>query len=252
MNFLQQLDERNRLLYRFGWFNYCVGLFCLGGIFIDDFQLLGVSRWLKPMKFYVSVGILVWTLGWLMSYLPRSKKLRRYSLAIFYLLLLENGLILMQSIRKTTSHFNIHTAFDTAVFNLMGILILLFTIVCIRICIDFFRLRPGTMPEAALWGIRVGFIFFIMFSLEGGVMVGMLRHTVGAGDGSPGMPLLNWSRQHGDLRIAHFLGIHSLQILPLIGFHFASTKRQIIAIGTIYFLAVMFVLLQALRGIPLL
>ena len=40
-------------------------------------------------------------------------------------------------------------------------------------------------------------------------------HTVGAADGGPGLPFVNWSVIAGDLRIAHFIAIHAIQIVPL-------------------------------------
>ncbi len=250
MNFLLQLKHRNRLLYWFGWFNMLVGLACMAGMFMDDKQLLGVNRWLKPMKFYLSVGIMVWTMGWLLYYLSNAKKIKQYSWLIAFTMLFENGLILLQAFRDTTSHFNIKTPADILIFEFMGIFILIFTITCILICISFFRQKRFNIPDSYVWGIRLGLVFFILFSLEGGMMLGMMKHTVGAADGSPGIPLFNWSRQYGDLRIAHFLGIHSLQLMPLAGYMMKSKLQVIVAAG-VYFIVVVFVFVQALRGISL-
>lgn len=251
MNFLRQLKQRNALLYWFGWFNILIGLACLAGILVDDRQLLGVNHWLKPMKFYFSVGIMVWTMGWLLFHLNNFKRIRRYSRLMAISMFFENGLILLQAFRGTTSHFNIKTATDVLIFNFMGVFILIFTIAAIFICIDFFRQRQFEIPAGYVWGIRLGLLLFIIFSLEGGMMLSLLKHTVGADDGTPGIAVFNWSKQYGDLRAAHFLGIHALQLLPLAGYYLIKSKRNMIVAASIYFVVVMFVFIQALQGIPL-
>jgi len=251
MNFLSELKKRNALLYWFGLFNIAVGIICLILIQVDDAKILEVNRWLKPMKFYFSVGIMTMTMGWLLHYLNSGKKIRRFSWMIVITMLFENGLILLQAFRKTTSHYNVSSSLNGIIFNLMGILILIFTVVVIRICVSFFRQKTFNIPDAYLWGIRLGLLFFIIFSLEGGVMIGLLKHTVGGPDGSSGLPLVNWSTQYGDLRIAHFIGLHSLQVLPLFGNYISKSKTQTIIFSIIYFIITTVLLIQALTGIPL-
>jgi hypothetical protein len=227
MGFIFQLKQRNPLLFWFGAFNILTGIICLILISSDEMKILGVSRWLKPMKFYFSVGVMILSMGWLLYYLNNPGKIKRYSWILTLTMFFENGLILLQAIRKTTSHFNTGTGFDIMIFNLMGIFILIFTVTCIRICISFFRQKRFSVPDAYVWGIRLGILFFVIFSIEGGAMLALMKHTVGAPDGTPGIPVLNWSKQYGDLRIAHFLGIHSLQVLPLFGYYVAKNRNQL-------------------------
>jgi hypothetical protein len=251
MSFIKELQKRNPLLFWFGLFNLFVAVACLILMQTDTMMILGVNRWLKPFKFYSSVGIMILTMGWLMHYLNNKKQVRRFSILFVLTMLFENGLILMQAIRGTTSHFNISSAFNIIVFDMMGILIAIFTIVCIILCVLFFRQKEFTISVPYVWGIRLGILFFIFFSLEGGAMLSILRHTVGAPDGGPGLPVTNWSSGHGDLRIAHFLGIHSLQILPLIGYYISKSKKQLLLYASVYFVIVIALLAQALADMPL-
>lgn len=80
-------------------------------------------------------------------------------------------------------------------------------------------------------------------------MGAQLKHTIGANDGSEGLLITNWSKQYGDLRVAHFFGIHALQILPLLGYYVFTSKNSIILFSCAYFLAVCYTLLKALKGL---
>ena len=69
------------------------------------------------------------------------------------------------------------------------------------------------------------------------------------------MPGTGWSREHGDLRVAHFLGLHALQMLPLAaiffvrrGWHEIRRVRVVWAISASYVSLFSLLLWQALRG----
>ena len=82
-------------------------------------------------------------------------------------------------------------------------------------------------------------------------MVANNAHTVGAADGSEGLPIVNWSRKYWDLRVAHFFGMHALQIIPLVSCYLVKTKKQVINFSALYFLVVSAMFVQAMYKIPM-
>lgn len=81
----------------------------------------------------------------------------------------------------------------------------------------FFTQNLPEIKDCYLWSIRIGIFIFVVFSFEGFLMGSKMSRTVGAADGSDGLVFLNWSKNFGDLRIAHFFGMHGLQVTPLLG-----------------------------------
>lgn len=222
----------------------------------DSFEILGINRWIKPMKFTISVAIYLWTVAVYLHFIEgrsQAKKVIGYGASL--LLAAELVLVIVQSARGTTSHFNIEKAFDGVVFSIMGILIVINTLLIFYLLYLYFRAEVR-LPRAILWGMRFAIILFLVSSFEGAYMSVLLRHSVDVADGGPGLPFVNWSTQGGDLRAAHFIGMHALQVMPIAGYVFEKLRPQAAVMLTIlsgisYFLVFTALFLQALAGRPL-
>jgi hypothetical protein len=118
-------------------------------------------------------------------------------------------------------------------------------------------LRLGLL--IALAGMGLGFLMVIPTDAQiaaGEQFVG--AHSVGVADGGPGMPVTGWSTTGGDLRIPHFVGMHALQLLPLLLFALTrvvgdeKTRLRLMLVAAATYSAVLaLVTWQALRGQPL-
>jgi hypothetical protein len=248
---LTSLHARNVVLYQLGWVCIAGVLICALLVLTTQAQVMGVNAYIKPMKFLASTSILCWTMAWYMAELPQKGSVQAYSWMVVVVFAIELGIIIWQATRGKLSHFNASTPTDGLLFGLMGIAITVFTVWTAYIGYLFFRLDTTALSPAYLWGIRLGIALFVVFAFQGFMMVSRLSHTVGAPDGGAGLPVLNWSVRYGDLRVAHFFGMHALQLIPLFGYYIARQPRQVIFVAAVYFVVVTGLLIQALAGKPL-
>ncbi|WP_332368592.1 hypothetical protein [Spirosoma telluris] len=203
---LTNLHDRNAVLYQLGWFSISGTLVCGVLALATQGQVLGINAFIKPMKFFGSTAILAWTMAWFVILLPQQRSVQLYAWVMVTVFVFELGVISWQASRGKLSHFNIASPSDGLLFSLMGLAITVFTGWTAYIGYLFFRLDTTAANAVYIWGIRLGILVFVLFAFQGFVMAGRLAHTVGAPDGGPGLPILNWSTRHGDLRVAHFFG----------------------------------------------
>jgi hypothetical protein len=233
-----------------GWIHVAFLAGALIALPLDHRMILGINPWVKPIKFDVSSLLFLWTMAWYVGQLPETKRVRALGWSMAISIVVENVLISMQSARGTTSHFNNTGVFDIAVFGVMGLFIAVNTGAVIWTLVDYFREVP-TLSPALLAGARLGLILFLVSSADGFVMVAHGAHTVGAPDGGAGLPFLTWSTKFGDLRWAHFIGMHGLQALPLTGYVLGRTA-WVTGVFAAMLAIVALTLVVALQGRPLL
>jgi hypothetical protein len=223
-------------------------------ISISDTRLiLGINPWIKPMKFLISTTIFLWTVAWFMpeTTSARGRAIVRWTIGTA--MVIEITCVILQSARGTESHFNQKTAFDIAIFAVMGVTIFFNTLAMLPFP---FIIRRDTPPQRAgyLWGVRLGVAMFLLASFQGAIIVTNNAHTVGAPDGGPGLPFVNWSTTAGDLRIAHFVGMHAMQALPLLGFLLdrsrVPARNVVFAVSVLWLIAMGGLLAGALAGNP--
>ena len=258
LRFFAEIDRRDRLLSRLGWFHVALLALFVMAMMFDHRTLFGVNVWVKPSKFAASIAIYVWTVAWLMPYLtgPQwAKGLIRWGTTVA--MIVEIVCIAGQAARGVPSHFNDRTLLDGTIFTVMGLFILFNLLLDILLLVLFFR-HHAPLPESYLWGIRAGLIGIILGGAVGIAMVANRAHTVGGPDGGPGLPVLNWSTERGDLRVSHALALHALQILPIFGYVLSRVRLSprgkatgIAAFSLLYALLVAATFLQAVAGHPL-
>lgn len=245
------------------------------GLIVDPRLITGAPAWLKPAKFALSIAVYVFTLAWIFTFIPGFKKTRRIvGWVTAIVMVLELSIISVQAWRGTTSHFNVSTTLNAVLFTVMGTAIVLQTVTSIAVAVALWR--QEFKDQAVGWALRFAMIVTIIGAFSGGLMTRPTAdqlaaahagqampvigaHTVGAPDGGPGIRGTGWSTEHGDLRVPHFVGLHALQVLPLLAFLLrrrrlssdAKVRLTFTAAGS-YFALFAILLAQALRGEPVL
>lgn len=235
-NLIQRAWQFNKMLTMLIIVN--IGLLALGlvGLALDPRAVLNAPVWAKTTKFAISVMAYGGTLMWMLTYLKSRPRAARFiGTATGAILLAEMGMIVLQAVRGVPMHFNEATPFDQAIWRVMSITIFIFFFIDIvgavlllrekmpdRVLATSIRLGLGV----ALIGMALAFSMTApnatqMAALQAGEKLDMMgAHNVGAMlDGQTRMlPFLGWNMDGGDLRIAHFIGLHGAQVIPLIGF----------------------------------
>ena len=235
----------------------CFGVLAL----VDDRTFNGVSTWAKPFKFSLSLAIYFATLAWFAPLMPNgyfeARRGRWLTNLPIVCAVLEIAYIALQAGRVEASHYNT-TAVGSILYSLMGVGAVLLVVVGTWMATVIAK-RFGTR-DAYAFAVVVGlWMTLLLGGGFGGYMAAQAGHWVGgAHTDAGGWWLVKWARDGGDLRVAHFFGMHAMQALPMVGWLAGrnASRRSAIAIVVIvaglYGAFTTFTFMQALGGRPLL
>ena len=261
MPLIPQLDDDHitRLLLVLCLFMLANFVVFLPAWVLDPRVLDGAAVWTKPQKFNVSLALHFATLAILAQQLPREVRsgpvLIGFSYAAAVSLVLEWGYISMQAARARRSHYNFDTQFEALMYALMGLGAFLLIAVAMALAVQIFRKGDKSMSGlrwGSILGLSLGFISTLIFafymSSYGRYVGGDLDH-VGAV-----VPFFGWSLEFGDLRPAHFVSLHLMQTLPLVGY-IADRKgwpsvKLVIGVAVVQLTLATLLFVQALYGKP--
>jgi hypothetical protein len=254
------LNRRHPLWWRTALAFAALMLVCAIFSLFDERTLNGVSVWSKPFKFSLSIAVYFATLAWFAPLLPNAyleaRKGRWLTLIPIVCAVFEIVYIVVQASRGEASHFNFTTPFYSAMYSLMGTGAVAMVSVCLWMGIVILRHHGVHSPYA--FAVGVGLVLtFLLGGGFGGYLGGHMSHWVGGTQSDAnGIWLLKWSRDGGDLRVAHFFGMHAMQLLPMLAALLPGALPRRVAIGVVigmagvYAAGTTFTFVQALNGTP--
>jgi hypothetical protein len=227
-DFFRELDANDPVLSRLGWaLVLAVPLFAALALFAPATAGVNpwvVSPWIKPIKFSLSFSTFASTISLLLMALQipgwQLKLARRVIAASVALEILSLG---AQAWRSSFPHAG-HPLLDSLLAQTTNSMVMVNTAIVCWMLVLFFanRVRTDVVDRPMVSAIRYSIVIFLAGNAIGGYMLARGSHTVGTADGGPGLPFVNWSVIGGDLRIAHFIAIHAIQIVPLFAYILAQ------------------------------
>jgi uncharacterized membrane protein len=186
----------------------------------------GLLALLVPMALAWGLDYRMLTTAWFVGHLPRELRSGRAIDRIVWLLIgagsFELAYITLQAALGQGSHYNVGDAWHGTMYTLMGIGALLLTATQPMLAWQLARHPDRSRPTAYRQAVLIGLLLTFVFGAGvGGVLGGLQPPTGGAV-----VPFFGWSLGGGDLRPAHFIGIHAEQVLPAIGSVAASSNLR--------------------------
>ena len=228
----------------------------------DTRQFNGINVWDKPFKFEVSLVVYLGTLALFAGWLPQGMTGRRwyriYAWLVVGAIAAELAWLFGGAANGIGTHFNIAHPIMGPLYPVMGILATFLTSATLVYGIAFLRGGNSVLDPAFRLSLGLGLVltFFMTVGIAGYMASGTGHWVGGTQSDAAGLPFMGWSRDGGDLRVAHFFAAHAMHFVPLAGFLASrllvpQAARLAAWLATAAYAAFTgFTLMQALAGRP--
>lgn len=224
-----ELRTRSPHLTAFGFACLAAGAISLCQPLFDSRQFGGAPVWMKPAKFFMSIGLFALTSAWFMGYVrPERRNARSLRFGVAMLIGaggFELGYITLQAALGQASHFNTGDPVHGLLYALMGIGALTLLASKIPLAVEIARRPVAGMDRGLRLAVVLGLATTVVLGGGAGILISLNDGPVIGYQGAR-LPLFGWNLGGGDLRVGHFLGMHGEQVLPALAAAAAALRLR--------------------------
>lgn len=183
---------------------------------VDERTVRDVNVWVKPLKFMASIGLFWLSTAWFIGLLPEAQRrhtsVRRLAAVAIGAGVFEISYITIQAALGQASHFNTSSPFHQVMYTLMGVGAMAMTATQPVLAWRIARHAGADLSPVWRTSVVLGLVLTFLLGAGAGSLLGSVQPPSGMG-----LPVVGWHLNGGDLRPAHFVGMHAQQFIPFLG-----------------------------------
>jgi hypothetical protein len=213
----------------------------------DTRTIRDIGVWIKPMKFMASTSLFAWTMVWVTRLADNSITFSHSFKLIASLLIatsfFEVAYITYQAQFGEASHYNRTDLKHTLLFGLMAFAAVGLTASQGWLALVIWLNQRSKVMSVTTLSVVVGLTLTFLLATISGFLLGSSQPPAGQG-----LPFFGWHLR-GDIRPAHFLGVHAQQLVPMVGLfanHFVKSFSKIFLITSSIFYVLAWLILTVM------
>lgn len=189
---------------------------------------VSIGGWSEVFFYSIYACITIISLGWLLPMLNAKKQRFFYSLLFAAIMLFVVTIQWIIALDFSTEHNNFQLAPRILfLISCLRMSFIVFSFLLVMLSTHFFVQRKVPYSQHYSWGIRMGASIFTYSMILLGAIVWLMKSSrlMDFGYGSTTISILNVDGIN--FSVPFYIGVHSLQIIPLVSYYLFEKKRQV-------------------------